>query len=143
MQKILFSLIPLGMGFYYRQWFLMILLALPFAFSAAAKTPEKAYTAFAVGDTVYYDADYGFVKPDKAEMCGIVRRIDEQDSITTIQVFDKSCTTLVAVLGRVASGSDFNRREDKQLYFRPDGTVEHMEVYYPRLWCWLISSSRK
>ena len=113
----------------YRQRLLMLLFVLPVAFSVAAKAPKKAYTAFAVGDTVYYDADYGFVKPKEAEMCGVVRRIDEQDSVATIQVFDKTCTTLIAVLKRVASGSDFNRRNGKQLYFHPDGTVNHMEMY--------------
>jgi len=112
-----------------RQRFAMFLLALSVALPAAAKHPKEAYTAFAVGDTVYYDADYGFVKPKKADMCGVVRRIDEPDSVATIQVFDKNCKTLIAVLKRVAAGRDFNRRKGKQLYFRPDGTVERMEVY--------------
>ena len=107
--------------------FLPVILLLATSLAAFAESPTECL--FTKGDTIQYSAEYNVVERSDAPYWGVVTTVDTVDNMATIRVFDKENNQLKAILKRIVSGEKAGKQIGKQLYFRPDGTVEKMDLY--------------
>ena len=82
-----------------------------------------------VGDTLYYNDDFESCLKETATQFGIVKRINEQDNVATLNVFSMQNNRLTAIEKRVASGANYHDYKGLQKYYRSEGTVESARIY--------------